>query len=287
MAACHVAVKHIFPDVPINSGCFEPLHFEIPLSTFLNAKPPKPVSGCAAEVTQRVIDVVFGALGQAIPKMVPAAAFSTVNNLAIAGEDSLRGPYVTYMYGGGGYGGIDGFDGLTNGASTVSNARTAPIELYEQRAPILFNRFALREDSAGAGEFRGGFGVIREFEVLRGSTVASFLGDRSKYAPFGVHGGGSAERTVLRFHIDGNVRISPFGAKADRVQLKAGDRVEIQTPGGGGYGSPLRRSADAVLRDVRRGYISHKAAREDYGVAVAENGDLNAEATAKLRDSLS
>jgi N-methylhydantoinase B len=265
VSASWIGLKHIFPQVPVNAGSFEPCRFIVPESTFLHAKSPRPVSGCAAEVSQRIVDVVFGALAQAMPEEVPAAAFSTVNNLAIGGEADGR-EYVVYMYGGGGYGGHSRGDGLTNGPSTVSNAPHPSIEIYEQRAPVLFHRFELREDSAGPGRFRGGFGSIREFELLEGRARASFLGDRGRFAPFGAHGGGAAEMTLLEFSLDGERVVPPHVTKAENVELKAGDRVRIETPGGGGWGDPAERDPAAVRRDLARGYIGEAFATAHYNI---------------------
>ena len=105
MAGVYIAMKHIFPDVPINAGCFTPFNFDLPETTFLNAQPPRPVAGCASEVCQRIIDVVFGALSQAIPERCYAAPMGTVTNLSVGGDDPELGPYVFYSFIGGGYGG--------------------------------------------------------------------------------------------------------------------------------------------------------------------------------------
>jgi N-methylhydantoinase B len=266
ISASWIGLKHTFPQVPVNAGSFEPCTFVVPESTFLHAKPPRPVSGCAAEVSQRIVDVVFGALAQALPDRVPAAAFSTVNNLAIGGEAG-GDEYVVYMYGGGGYGGHSDGDGLTNGPSTVSNAPHPSIEIYEQRAPVLFHRFELREDSAGAGRYRGGFGSVREFELREGRARASFLGDRGRIPPFGAAGGGDAKTTLLEFNLGGERVVPQHVTKAENVELSAGDRVRIETPGGGGWGDPAERDPEAIRRDLIRGYIDADRAAETYGAA--------------------
>ena len=122
-SACYIAFKHTFPDVPVHAGCFRPIHINVPHSTFLHASLPRPVAGCAAEVSQRIIDVVMGALAQAMPERMSAGIFGTVNNLTIGGIDAERGPYVMYMFNGGGYGGFKGGDGLTYGSGTISVSR--------------------------------------------------------------------------------------------------------------------------------------------------------------------
>lgn len=158
-----VALKHIFPEVALNAGLFRPLHFTIPTDTFLNAAVPRPVAGCAAETAQRIILAVMGCLAEAAPDRVPAGSCATINNLSMGGLDEDGNPYVMYVFLGGGYGGRRIGDGLTNGCSLMSSARTQSIEITEQRYPVRFNRYALRDGSAGAGLHRGGFGVVYEF----------------------------------------------------------------------------------------------------------------------------
>src|SRR5439155_13423231 len=159
-SSVYIAVKHVFPDVAINAGCFAPLHVPDPEGTFLYAKYPRPVNGCSAEVTQRVIEAVFLALAQAIPDRLWAAPAGTSGNYTLGGEDSVpRRRYIMYVFSGGGYGGSFDGDGLTNGCSAIGISKIQPVEVCEQRYPVLFEEYALREGSAGAGRHRGGFGV--------------------------------------------------------------------------------------------------------------------------------
>lgn len=286
VSACWLALKHIFPLVPVNAGSFVPCHFHVPEETFLRASSPRPVSGCAAEVSQRIVDTVFRALGDALPDDVPAAPFSTVNNLALGGEDRGR-RYVMYLYGGGGYGGHKRGDGLTNGPSTVSNAPHPGIEVYEQRAPVLFRRYELRANSAGPGEHQGGFGTIREFELTNGSALASFLGDRGRFPPFGLHGGGPAYTTTLELYIDGCSLIPEHLTKAENIELTAGDVIRVATPGGGGWGSPELRPVELVARDLQYGYITPSFARRHYSRQfeyLSRSGDLNSLDRGSSRD---
>ena len=283
-SACYIAVKHIFPDVPTNAGAFVPLTVTIPEQTFLNAAFPKPVSGCAAEVSQRIVDTIFRALAAAIPEDMFAAPVGTSCNFTMGGSDPRRAPYVMYIYSGGGYGGYADGDGLTHGPATIGSTRTQPMEIYEQNYPVRFSRFGLREESAGAGTHRGGFGVVWEFELLRGEGVVSLLGDRGKFGPFGIEGGREAARTEFIFHkADGEYRPAHV-TKDEKVHLSAGDRVTILTPGGGGYGDPFARTPERVLRDVERGYLSRAAARADYGVVVeGDEPQVDLRQTARLR----
>ncbi len=284
MAGVYIAMKHIFPDVPINAGCFTPFTFDLPETTFLNAQPPRPVAGCASEVCQRIIDVVFGALSQAIPDRCYAAPMGTVTNLSVGGDDPELDPYVFYSFIGGGYGGNYLTDGLTNGNPTIALARTQALEIFEARYPVLFTRYTIREGSAGAGLRRGGFGVIFEFRLLRGLAAGSLLGERGRFAPFGILGGGAAERARHTFVLQGKEHRPAHITKDENVPMQPGDILRLETPGGGGYGNPLDRPPALVARDVRRGYYDHATARRDYGVVIrADDGEADVAATARLR----
>ncbi|MCH9046990.1 MAG: hydantoinase B/oxoprolinase family protein [SAR324 cluster bacterium] len=267
-SACYLGFKHIFPDIPVNSGCFAPLHIHAPESTFLNAVLPRPVAGCAAEVSQRVADVVMGALGRAAPERAQAGIFGTVNNCTLGGIDPERGPYVAYMFNGGGYGGFEGGDGLNYGSPVISVARSQPAELYEQRYPVRIRRFALRDDSGGAGKYRGGLGAEIELEFLGEEGTLSFIADRGRFGPKGLSGGGEGAKTVLEV-LDGETRyVPPHITKDANLPLRKGTRFRQATPGGGGFGNPLERDPAAVADDVRNEYVSPQSAREVYGVVL-------------------
>jgi N-methylhydantoinase B len=265
-SAVYLAMKHIFPDVPINAGTFAPLRVIRPEGTFLDAKYPRPVSGCAAEVSQRIAEAVFLAIVQALPEEVWAAPAGTSGNFALGGFDPARqAGYVMYQITGGGYGGNAEADGLTNGCSTIGISKTAPVEVMEQYYPVLFRRFAIHEASGGAGEHRGGFGVHYEVELLRGEAKASFVMDHGRFGPPGVLGGGEGAKNVVRLHRDGSTTIPLHLSKDQGLHLRAGDRVEVMTPGGGGYGNPRDRDPALVARDVRRGYYTADQAKALWG----------------------
>lgn len=265
-SAVYLAVKHVFPDVPINAGTFEPLTILRPEGTFLDARYPRPVSGCAAEVSQRIAEAVFLALVQAIPALVTAAPAGTSGNFALGGFDPAKNAsYVMYQITGGGYGGNADHDGLTNGCSTIGISKTAPVEVMEQYYPVLFRRFAIHEGSGGAGEHRGGFGVHYEVELLRGEARASFVMDHGRFGPPGVRGGRDGAPNVVRVHRNGETFIPPHLSKDQNIEIRAGDRVEVMTPGGGGYGDPGKRDPALVARDVGRGYYTPAQAESLWG----------------------
>jgi N-methylhydantoinase B len=256
-SSVYLAMKHIFPEVPINAGTFEPLHITDPVGTFLYAEYPRPVSGCAAEVSQRIAEAVFAALVTALPDRLFAAPAGTSGNFALGGID-LRNdkPYVMYLFTGGGYGGSQTMDGLTNGCSTIGISTMQPIEVLEQRYPILFKEFALREGSGGAGQYRGGFGVNYTIQLRQGWGRASFVMDHGRYGPQGVLGGEDGAVNVVRVDRGGE-RYTPLHLSKDQgIEVGEGDLIHVSTPGGGGYGDASRRDPYLIARDLRLGYYT-------------------------------
>ena len=284
LSSVYLAMRHIFPDVPISAGAFEPLVVKRPEGTFLDARYPRPVSGCAAEVSQRIAEAVFAAMVQALPGKVTAAPAGTSGNFALGGSDPARNrDFVMYQLSGGGYGGNARHDGLTNGCSTIGISKSPPVEVMEQAYPVLYREYALREGSGGAGEFRGGFGLAYEIELLRGEARASFVMDHGRFGPQGALGGSDGAVNTVTVFRGGEAHVPLHLSKEQDIPLKAGDRVRVGTPGGGGYGDPKRRAPDAVRRDVELGYYTHEQARALFGVAIDAAGALDADATAGLR----
>ncbi len=260
-SAIYLAIKHIFPEVPINAGTFEPLQIPVPEGTFLDAQYPRPVSGCAAEVSQRIAEAVFLALAEALPERLFGAPAGTSGNLAIGGIDPDTGAnFVMYIVTGGGYGGSMEFDGISNGCSTIGIAKTPPIEILEQRFPVLFREFAIAETSAGAGKFRGGFGVRYSVALRRGEARASFVMDHGRVGPPGILGGEAGQPNRIEIQQGGKTFVPLHLSKDQDIQLKAGDVINVQTPGGGGYGRFAERPARLVARDAKHGYGPHESA---------------------------
>ncbi|MEY2957429.1 MAG: hypothetical protein RL123_2157, partial [Pseudomonadota bacterium] len=266
VSAVYLAMRHVFPDVPLSAGAFEPFEIRGIEGTFLDAHYPRPVSGCAAEVSQRIAEAVFAALVQAIPERVPAAPAGTSGNFALGGHDPETGrDYVMYQISGGGYGGNADHDGLSNGCSTIGISKAPPIEIMEQRFPVLYRRYALHEGSGGAGRQRGGFGVDYEVELLRGQARASFVMDHGRVGPQGALGGGDGAVNRVEVIRDGQVMVPEHLSKAQDIPLAPGDRVRVRTPGGGGYGPAAERDPEAVAEDVRLGRYGPEAARRLFG----------------------
>ena len=259
MGSTLCGMKHIFADVPINSGCFAPIHVEPPRGTFLFAEYPRPVCGCAAEVSQRIMEALFGALGQAIPELTFAGPAGTSGNFSLGGFDPETGrSYVMYIFTGGGYGGWYGGDGISNGTSTIGISKSQPVEVLEQQFPVLFETFELRDGSAGAGRWRGGLGVSYKVRLVRGEAKASFMMDHGRTGPFGMLGGEPGALNDISVSQGGTLSRPAFGSKGDGFELAEGDWVLVNTPGGGGYGSPEERPGKLIERDVSRGYLTRE-----------------------------
>jgi N-methylhydantoinase B len=281
VAACYVALKHVFTEVPANAGCLAPIGFVIPPSTLLGATAPKPMAGYT-ETILRLIGVMLGVLAQAAPERATAAPFGTINALSFAGFRENGARWVMFSFFGGGLGGNPETDGLSHANNPISTATMPPVEILEASYPVIFRQWALRPDSAGAGTHRGGLGAIYEIEALRDAEVF-LLGERGKVAPFGVGGGDPAALNRFSWE-EGESRHSPLlVSKVTGVAVSAGRAVRLETPGGGGWGDPRLRDPALVSRDVRLGYVSVEAARRDYGVAVASDGEVDQAATVTLR----
>lgn len=266
-SSVYLAMRHIFPDVPINAGAFEPLHIKDPKGTFLYAEYPRPVSGCAAEVSQRIAEAVFAALVPALPERVSAAPAGTSGNFALGGTDPQRGQsFVMYQLSGGGYGGTHDHDGLTNGCSTIGISKSPPVEVMEQYFPVLYREYALREGSGGAGEFRGGFGIRYSIELRRGEATASFVMDHGRVGPQGVLGGKDGMPNSVTVWRNGELYTPLHLSKDQGIAIAAGDRVEVGTPGGGGFGNPKNRSIERIQSDLDNGYYTVQQLEESYSV---------------------
>ena len=283
-SSVYLAVKHVFPDVPISAGAFEPLRVIDPEGTFLYARYPRPVSGCAAEVSQRIAEAVFNALTQAIPGELFAAPAGTSGNLAIGGHDPARNrSYVMYLFTGGGYGGSAVSDGISNGCSTIGISKMPPVEVMEQYFPILFDEFAIYEGSGGAGEQRGGFGVNYAIRLRRGAARASMVMDHGRTGPLGALGGADGGVNRVAIETRAGSYKPPHLSKDQDIQLEPGDVVRVSTPGGGGYGDPLRRDPRKVASDVRRGYYTREQVASLFGVVLDAAGAVDAARTDQLR----
>jgi N-methylhydantoinase B len=192
-----------------------------------------------------------------------------------------------YVISGGGYGGSAACDGLTNGCSTIGISKTTPIEVFEQRYPVLFEEYSLHEGSGGAGRQRGGFGVNYRVRLRRGAASASMVMDHGRFGPNGALGGATGGLNTVVVERKTGVYRPPHLSKDQGIALEEGDAVRVSTPGGGGYGDPLQREPALVVRDVGRGYYTVDEAERLFGVVLT--GDppaLDSSATAARRAQL-
>jgi N-methylhydantoinase B/oxoprolinase/acetone carboxylase alpha subunit len=225
-------------DVPFNAGLLRPIRVIAPEGCLVNARPPAAVAGGNVETSQRITDVLLGALARAVPDRIPAASSGTMNNITFGGIHPGSGrSFAYYETVGGGMGASPQRDGLSGVHTHMTNTRNTPVEALEHYLPVRLQRYSLRPRSGGAGRHRGGDGIVREFEFLVPCRV-NILSERRRFAPYGLRGGedGKAGRNQLR---RGGV-LRDLDSKVS-IRVEKGDRLIIQTPGGGGYGRPLKK----------------------------------------------
>ena len=255
ISACYVALKHIFGDVPANAGVLEPVNFIIDETSLLSVNAPKPVGGYT-ETIMRLIDVVFQAVAQMVPERANGCAYGTINALSLAGNRSNGQRWIMFSFFGGGHGGHPEGDGLNHGNAPISTATIPPLEILEAAYPIKFTQWALRPDSGGDGKHRGGLGAIYEIELLEENAELFLFGERGRFPPKGVVNGGDGALNRFTYPLDGKMTHPPMASKLHGAKLKKGDRVRLETPGGGGYGDPQDRRSEDRARDLALGYIS-------------------------------
>ncbi len=259
IAACYVALKHLFPDVPANAGVLDAVEFVLPDGLVISAERPRPVGGYT-ETILRMIDVIFSAAAKADPKRAVAQAYGTINALSIAGHrtDAARKGqrWVMFSFFGGGHGGHSAGDGLNHGNAPISTATIPPLEILEAAYPVRFTQWALREGSGGDGEHRGGLGAIYEIELLEQDADVFIFGERGRSAPKGIAGGTEGALNVFSYENAGVWREPPMASKMIGIKLKKGERVRLQTPGGGGWGDANARSVTLRQRDAAMGYVA-------------------------------
>jgi len=270
------------PTIPVNDGCFRPVTLRIPEGCMMNPRRPAPVAGGNVETSQRNVDVLMRAFSQIIPGRIPAAGQGTMNNVSVGGARRDGSPWAFYETIGGGSGGRPASDGVDGVHVNMTNTMNTPIEALEAYLPMRFEAYMLRTDSGGPGEFRGGCGIERSWRLTSQKATLSVLAERTKIPPWGLFGGkpgALGEYTIRRK----NGREERLPSKCT-VSIYEGDELVVLTPGGGGYGDPLRRDPERVLHDFLNGFVSVEAAKRDYGVAIDEGTDkMDMGKTRKLR----
>ncbi|MEE8327138.1 MAG: hydantoinase B/oxoprolinase family protein [candidate division NC10 bacterium] len=253
----------ISESIPFNDGLSRVIEIHIPQGTLLNPRHPAPVNARSVTVN-RVADVVLGAFAQALPERVGGQGCGQPTGVSFGGVNPSTGKrfvfYESYSGGMGGTRGSDGADGVSTG---TSNAMNMPVESLEIDYPIRITRYELVGDSSGAGEFRGGLGILREYEMLAEEATFNVRGDRGLFEPKGFLGGrkGGRMRNVLNA---GTSEEEELPSKVGGGRILKGQRLRIITPGGGGYGDPASRDKAALVDDIRNGKVSSEMARRDY-----------------------
>jgi N-methylhydantoinase B len=253
----------ILPEGDANEGTFRPLKLVLPEGTIVSARPTAPM-GSYNSALPTLIDLVIRALGSALPDRVAAGHYGTFATLAFAGRRPDSAAFwQCHDSGFGGWGALLGQDGPGPFRTMChGDTRMIPVEVHEATYPFLIEGFALRTDSGGPGEFRGGLGLTRRYLMLAPTRMSTRV-ERTQCPAWGLHGGhDGAPGSVTITAADGATRT----ALKDVVQLDAGDRVRVETGGGGGYGDPRRRDRNKVRDDVRKGYVSPETARTIYGL---------------------
>jgi N-methylhydantoinase B len=268
-------------DIPINEGFYRCFRVIAPEGTIVNAQRPAPVAA-GWEVSFRVTEACFRALAQAVPDRVVAGTKGCICNVSFGGITPESGKYYAYyetVAGGGGARPIkDGMDGIQ---THIHNTENASVEEIELGYPVRIPQVSLIPDSEGAGEFRGGMGIRRDYVFPEANPKFSILSDRARFAPWGLAGGGSGR--LAHYVLDPEDGPQELSSKVS-FGLAPGHTISVQTPGGGGYGDPYRRDPQAILQDVRLGKVSVARARAAYGVVIdAKTGVLDEAATAELR----
>jgi N-methylhydantoinase B len=265
-----VAFKYLIAiDEPANEGMFRPIKLILPDGKLISAKQTAPMSNYSFPFPT-IIDTFIKALEHALPARVTGAHFGSFSSLRFIGKNPDGSPFQCYDSGHGGWGACATHDGAGPFRTMAhGDTRIIPVELQESMYPYRLEEFSLREDSGGAGTYRGGMGFRKRYRVLADCTLNTNY-ERLRCPPWGVLGGGTAKpgRCIVR-RKDGREEVA---SKVEGYPLEAGDSVIIETGGGGGYGDPRGRALDAIALDLKRGYITPEAAARDYGVSVAPDG---------------
>lgn len=274
-SAAYNAVLHMTdPTIPRNSGCFRPIEVMAPPGSLVNVDYPAPEVGGNTETHPRIVGTILGAMAQALPDRVMASEGGTHCNFVFGGVDAATKEYFAcYDLEAVGWGGRSFADGNSAVDSINGNCRITPVEVFETRFPWLIESLALDTDSGGAGEHRGGLAYTKQMLCVNDEIICSQMTDRHLLAPWGLNGGkegGCGATNVMKKGEDTWKTMREAYGKAstsrfNNVSIRRGDRVQLRMPGGGGYGDPGKRDPEAVLRDLREGYISKEAAREHYG----------------------
>lgn len=282
-SAVAFSIRALLPsDLPTNDGFYRMVKVTVPKGTVVNCNYPSAVVG-GWEVGQKTVEAVFRAFSKAMPDRVPAESKKTILHIAFGGVDPRSKEYYVYLEtNAGGFGARPTKDGVDAVQPALQIAENSPIEELELGYPVFIVKYELIPDSEGAGKFRGGLGLRRDYQFRDHEATVTILADTVKFPPRGVFGGLDGKGAKYLLNPDGENRRN-IDSKST-FYASPGDIVSIQTPGGGGYGDPFERDPMAVLDDVRCGKVSLDRAREVYGVVInSESWSVDLRETSRLR----
>jgi N-methylhydantoinase B len=279
---CKLCLKTLTtPDENSNGGHYESLRVTAPEGCVFHATDPAPTFVLWTAIL--AIDVIFKALAKGMPDRIPASSGGDLCAMMVFGVHPETGrQFLESSNEGVGWGASEGQDG-GNALMHLSESivQNSPIEVFEKKAPVRFNKLELRQDSGGIGEFRGGLGIQRDYQFTSSLQSLSVL-KKTKTEGWGLEGGSPGKKNALVLH-PGTDREERTGTM--RGEFEPGDVVSNRSGGGGGYGDPMERDPEAVHRDVVRGYVSRESARNDYGVEITDGNDIDWERTDELRSN--
>ncbi|WP_049924036.1 hydantoinase B/oxoprolinase family protein [Halopiger djelfimassiliensis] len=294
---CKLCFKAITtPGEDSNAGQYAPLSIHAPEGNLFNASYPAPTFTIWTGIVS--VDVVFKALAKAMPERIPASSGGDLNDVMLFGEDPETGrQFVEANNDAVGWGATNDHDGANSVMHvTETMVQNIPVEVFENKAPISFDELSLRQDSGGPGKHRGGLGLRRDYRIEHPVGALSIV-QKTREPGWGIDGGepGAKNGLVLDLEDDADERVQVLVDNTDRYDddklrvgmfrgtFHEGEVISNRTGGGGGYGDPYDRDPEAVRQDVLDGYVSRKAAREDYGVAITDDGEIDAAETERLR----
>ena len=265
-AAAYYAVRAVTDSsIPTNGGCFRPVSLHLPEGTLVNPVEPAPVNSRTATL-KRIAGSIVGALKGALPDKIPADSAGELLVLSLGGKNLSGKPYVVGEFNAGGSGGGPRKDGVDVIETDGSNCINMPVEALELAAPARVHRMSLRRDSGGVGEYRGGLGCVREIEFLTDNIALTHRGERHRHAARGSRSGGDGAKAFSKIvRQDGSEEV--VHSKLFTV-VHSGERLIVETAGGGGYGNPHERDRQSVQEDVRNRKVSEESAKKDYGLVI-------------------
>ena len=287
-SACAYALRALMaPDMPVNDGFYRHIKMNAKPGTVVHAIHPAPVVG-GWETQVRINDMLFKAFSAGMPEKIAASTKAMMAQAGFGIIDRNNGEYhCNYEALAGGYGGRATSDGPDAVQQHGQNTENAPVEEVESHFPMRVSRLSLIEDSEGPGKFRGGLGMRRDYHFPEDPATFTVLSDRDIQGPQGIFGGMEGRKAYYILNPDDPDQESGELTSKCVVELKPGDTVSFQTPGGGGYGPPTERDPSAVLKDVIGGKVNRQRAKDFYGVIIDSNTDsVDESATIKTRTNM-